>query len=77
VIAQMALPGIAPAFADNDPAPLEAPDWVLVQLREMAIRLLPAAHPAWIEKTIAGEFDAGPMMQGMIAGWLLGAGRMQ
>ena len=76
-MAQMALPGIAAPAADRDPAPLEAPGWVVAVLHDMIDGLLPAADPAWIDKLHAGGFDAGPIMQAAIGGWLLGAGRLQ
>lgn len=73
-IEQMALPGISPR-ADNDPLPLTAPAWVLPTLREMVAATVPAANPIWLVKLAEGGFDDGPLMQAIIAGWLLGQGK--
>jgi hypothetical protein len=46
----------------------------LPALRGVARGLLPDAHPAWLEQLDRGEFDRGPVMAAVIAGWRFARG---
>ena len=75
---QISLPGFPEPQAANDPAPLTAPPLVVEAMHEMIIGLIPKpVHPTWHEKLREGRFDNGPLMQAIIAGWLLGTGALR
>lgn len=46
----------------------------LPALRGVARRLLPGAHRDWLEQLDRGDFDSGPVMAAVIAGWRFGRG---
>jgi hypothetical protein len=46
----------------------------LPALRSVVRGLLPGAHREWLEQLDRGEFDQGPVMSAVIAGWRFARG---